>query len=207
MVGSHATFNRPIHFKYINTLNNQPQLIAWIEQDSQLMSWLSCLETLRIPQACIGAGAIRNFVWDKLHGYRQRTPLNDVDVVYFDDADLAAETEQHYTQLLKATLPEVPWEVVNQARVHQWYVTDTGQAVPPLQSVTDGIATWPETATCVGAYLEQGQLRIIAPHGLNDLFNLTLRHNPTRVSHASYQWRQSQKKFHLKWPKLTQAQN
>jgi hypothetical protein len=35
-----------------------------------------------LPDWFVGAGAIRNTVWDYLHGYTVPTPLADVDVAF-----------------------------------------------------------------------------------------------------------------------------
>jgi hypothetical protein len=36
---------------------------------------------LNLPDWAIGAGFVRNAVWDHLHGYEFATPLNDIDVL------------------------------------------------------------------------------------------------------------------------------
>ena len=45
--------------------------------------------------------------------------------------------------------PDVPWEVTNQAHVHLWFEEHFGHAVPPLSSLSDAVASWPEYATSV----------------------------------------------------------
>jgi len=72
------------------------------------------------PDWAIGGGAIRNLVWDHLHGKRVPTPLRDVDVVYFDEADTSEETEKRYEAELGARHAGVAWQVRNQAAVHLW---------------------------------------------------------------------------------------
>jgi hypothetical protein len=176
----------------------QTTLVEWIQQDVNLMCQLGKVEQLGIDHCCIGAGAIRNLVWDRLHNYSERTPLNDVDVVYFDNTNLTKQQEHNYQQALTYLDPTTPWEVVNQARVHMWYQP----TVPPLKSLAQGISTWPETATCVGAFLEQGKIQLIAPHGLDDLFELKLVHNPARIGLIDFLARQEKKRFQLTWPKL-----
>jgi uncharacterized protein len=41
----------------------------------------------------------------------------------------------------------VPWEAKNQAAVHLWYERRFGQAVGPLTSIAEAVATWPETVS------------------------------------------------------------
>lgn len=92
--------------------------------------------------------------------------------------------------------------MVNQARVHLWR-RDGGIAPPPLASLAAGIATWPETATCIGVSLDAGDhLRILAPHGLEDLFDLVLRPSPGLRDPALYTQRLRAKRYTEKWPRL-----
>lgn len=83
-------------------------------------------------------------------------------------------------------MPSLCWEVTNQATVHQWF-PEQGQVVPALWSLEEGPSTWPEYATCVGVNLgDKGQIGVVAPHGLDDLFNMVVRHNPVRADLATY---------------------
>jgi hypothetical protein len=100
-------------------------------------------------------------------------------------------------------MPEVPWEVTNQASVHHWFERYFGHAVEPLQSLYHAVGTWPEYATAVGLRLRSDDtIEIIAPHGLDDLFNCVVRHNPTRASSDTYRMRIMQKRYDLRWPQV-----
>jgi hypothetical protein len=44
---------------------------------------------------------------------------------------------------------------------------------------------------------------VIAPHGLEDLFNCVVRRNPTRVSLETYRRRVEQKRYAARWPRVT----
>jgi hypothetical protein len=57
---------------------------------------------LKLPDGYIAAGYIRNRVWDHLHGFTERTPLNDVDVVYFNPHDLSEETDKRWPETATA---------------------------------------------------------------------------------------------------------
>ncbi len=154
----------------------------------------------------IGAGAIRNLVWDELHGLAVRTPLQDIDLVFYDDALNVQEESrmlERVQQQLQQVFPLQTWDVVNQASVHRWLQQFDQQLVKPFASLEEGIASWPETATCVAVYLDaQSHVKVIAPHGLMDLFDLKLRHNPTRVSYTTFMKRVREKNFQAKWPLL-----
>lgn len=129
--------------------------------------------------------------------------MDDVDVAYFDaEAPLALDAELQ--ERLHWLLPSLTWEVTNQARVHEWFAEALGQAVSPLTSLEDGLATWPEFATCVGICLDGDEsLKVIAPYGLNDLFELRVRHNPRRASVSTFMHRVNSKRFGHRWPRLS----
>lgn len=126
-----------------------------------------------------------------------------MDVAYCDDRAVAEHEPLHECRLRERT-PELRWEVTNQATVHRWFASELGQNVAPLKSLEEGIATWPEYATCVGVALRQdGQLEVIAPYGLQDLFGLVVRHNPARADVQTYRERVIAKRFAQRWPLLT----
>jgi uncharacterized protein len=43
---------------------------------------------------------------------------------------------------------------------------------------------------------------VVAPHGLDDLFDCICRHNPTRVSAAFYEQRVAAKAWRTRWPRM-----
>jgi hypothetical protein len=180
------------------------RLVAMVRSSSSLMAALREVRSLGLNSWCIGAGAVRSLVWDALHGYEQPSAMEDVDVVYFDDAAADAEQDADLERRLREAMPALRWEVTNQATVHDWFANHLGQAVPPLRSLEEGVATWPEFATCVGVNLDdQESIGVVAPHGLDDLFAMRVRHNPLRASVATYRQRVQSKRFGERWPLLS----
>lgn len=175
-----------------------------LRADASFMAILRAVRAAELPQGCVGAGAVRSLVWDALHGRAQWTMRGDVDVAYFDDEDLSEASQCAHLDRLRRIEPDVPWEVVNQAGVHLWYERDFGFAVPPLSSIEEAIASWPEYATCVAVRLAADDgLDIVAPWGLDDLFSMTVRHNPARASLAEYRRRLQAKRYAERWPRVT----
>jgi hypothetical protein len=87
--------------------------------------------------------------------------------------------------------------------VHLWYEDRFGIPVEPLTSTEDGIGTWPETVACVGIRLrDDSRLDVIAPFGLDDLFDLILRRNPRHVSLEMFRRRVREKGWLEHWPKV-----
>ena len=179
-------------------------LVRIVQASAWGLPALAAVRSLGLGPWCIGAGALRNLVWDHLHGHALPTPPADVDLAYFDADDLGAEAECAVQERITARLPGLPWEATNQARVHRWFEAHFGHAVAPLRSLHEAVASWPEFATCVGVWLDAaGAVRVIAPHGLDDLFALRVRRNPQRVSLASYARRVAQKRYAERWPRVT----
>jgi len=173
-----------------------------IRSDPWFLSVLRAARDSGLLEWAIGARAIRNLVWDVLHGYQRRTPLADIDLVYFDSTNLGSDHERLSEERLARLLPGVPWQVKNQAAVHLWYERVFGESVPPLSSIEEAVATWPETATAVAVrLLPDDTLYVVAPFGPSDLFDMILRRNPARVSRDEFLRRCRDKAIQSKWPR------
>ena len=116
-----------------------------IHRDPFRMDCLRALSALNLPQGYLGAGFVRNAIWDDLHNKARPTPLNDIDVVYFSDeitvpqskvsventieslsqpgvqAGVLSEAkaqEKAFEHELARFVPNANWQVKNQARMH-----------------------------------------------------------------------------------------
>lgn len=179
------------------------RLVEIVRESDWLMSALLAARELHLSSWCIGAGAIRNLVWDRLHEFSSRSSLPDIDLVYYDASNLMPERDAELQKKLAAMIPDLPWEVTNQAAVHLWYEQSFGQAVAPLMSLEEGVGSWPEYATAVGVSLRNdNSIHVVAPHGLHDLFAGVVRRNPTRASVSMYRQRVSEKRFSERWPRV-----
>lgn len=148
---------------------------------------------LALPQGCIGAGFVRNLVWDHLHGRRSDCRDEDVDVPWFGparpDADAALEAR------LRAAMPDLRWSVRNQARMH----LRNGDA--PYGSVIDAMRAWPETATAIAAAREGQACRVLAPFGLADLEGMILRPaSAAPAKRAAFEQRLHSRGWAARWP-------
>jgi len=148
-------------------LRHAETLVRMVASSGRLMAALRYVRSLELRSWCIGAGLVRNLVWDALHGFDPSVPA-DVDVAHFD-AHMPSQLDGALERRLRVLMPGLNWEVTNQAHVHRWFEADLGRIVPPLTSLDDGISTWPEFATCVGVTLAaDDSIQVIAPHGLDD---------------------------------------
>jgi hypothetical protein len=179
------------------------RLAAVVRRAPVLMEALRAAREVDAPDWLVCAGAIRDVVWDAFHGRPLDAPPRDVDVGFFDPSDLTAARDEEVERALRTLAPDVPWEAKNQAAVHVWYPRRFGMEVPTLASCADGVATFPEIATCVGLrLLGDDDLLVVAPHGLDDLLGCVCRHNPARVSASFYERRVVEKGWRERWPTL-----
>jgi uncharacterized protein len=180
------------------------QFEAIVRETPWLMEALRAARDVDPPDWLVCAGALRNAVWDHVHGFASPSPLADLDVGFFDGANLTPARDREVDSALRTRLPGVPWQAKNQAAVHLWYESRFGYPVEPLESTADAVATFPETAVCVGVRLEPNDsLLVVAPYGLDDLLGLVHRHNPTRASIEIYKERLASKRITERWPQVT----
>ncbi|WP_108812193.1 nucleotidyltransferase family protein [Sphingorhabdus sp. Alg231-15] len=143
---------------------------AILRSDPVRWHLLGVVAELALPDCWIGAGFVRNAVWDSLHGRAPGPLLGDIDVIWFDPDHSDAERDRNIEETLRAAAPSVDWSVKNQARMH----LRNGDA--PYLSATDAMRYWPETATAVAARRHNSdQCEVASPLGLDDLFDLILR--------------------------------
>jgi uncharacterized protein len=165
-----------------------------------LMDALGVARAVAAPQWLV---AIRDVVWDDLHGRPLTVPPRDVDLGFFDPADLSPGRDEAVERALRVRAPRLPWEARNQAAVHRWYPRVFGLEVSPFRSCAEAIATFPETASAVGVrLLHDDDLLVVAPFGLADLFGCVCRHNPARVPPERYERRVAEKRFRERWPRM-----
>lgn len=178
----------------------EDRLVALIRSDHRVMALLAAVRTLGLDHWCIAAGTIRNLVWDHLHDFDTPTLPSDIDVLIYDDRQVDANYEKQLEERLTELVPDVEWEVVNQATIH----TYTGDS-EPYASITQAMSRWADLVTAVGARLhDDDSLEILAPAGLDDLFELRVKPNlitPTGV--AVYRQRMANKGWQQRWPKIT----
>ena len=175
------------------------KFIKIIKNDDELIRLLKIVRTLNLPDAFIAAGAVRNLIWDSLHTYTNRTPLSDVDVVYFNSKNITPEADLEIWNKLCKIDSNVNWNVFNQARSHI-----KNNSRNKVYSTKEGIAYWSETPTCIGVRLEENEeLTICAPHGINDLMNLEVKPIPEPYQDLDlYNRRINKKNWKKIWPKL-----
>jgi len=152
---------------------NEKDIVTLIEQDEWMMNILRAAKNLNLPDWWICAGFVRSKIWDTTHGFRERTPLDDIDVVYFDSANIEESVEKQLEDKLRSQLAGIPWSVKNEARMH------LVNEFPPYSSTIDAISKFPETATALGVKLnEKNEVILCAPHGVDDVIEGIIKPTP-----------------------------
>lgn len=160
---------------------------------------LASVRSMGLPDCWIGAGFVRDAVWDVLHDRPPTTPMADIDVVWFDPDAADPRRDKAIEQDLAAREPGFDWSVKNQARMH----VRNGDA--PYGSTENALRHWTETATAVAVRrTADDRCQILAPFGLDDLFELRLSPPPgcTPAKRNAFRRRVKAKRWLERYPKL-----
>ena len=178
------------------TIETHADIETLVRNDVFMMDVLRIARELDLPDWWVGAGFLRNRVWDAIS--ENETSIDrDIDLVYFDQSNAEPEADYDIERKLKKIDPLLSWEVCNQARMH---VEDA-----PYTSSEDAIEHWPETATAIAVKLgDDDTLEFLFCYGIDDLAGLVARPTPyfSGDKVARFYERMSQKNWQERWPNL-----
>ena len=179
-------------------MQNCQDIAAFLQRQRTITTLLRHVAALDVEDCWIGAGLIRNAVWDHLHTMPvEPVPGSDVDVIYHNPADISPDRDLAIEKRLFGAHPTIPWSVHNQARMHE----ANGDA--PYRNIAEAISCWSETATAIAARMSAGKVEIIAPHGIDDLVGLIVRPTPNFADKLTiYRNRIAAKNWARRWPGL-----
>ncbi|WP_404835270.1 nucleotidyltransferase family protein [Aeromonas media] len=171
---------------------------ALLRADPLRMACLWAARELALPDWALGAGFVRNLIWDHLHQKAEPTPLNDIDLIYLDPSDPEGVGEREHEAWLAERLPGQRWEVRNQARMH------VRQQVPPFASSLEALSHWVEVPTCIGVRLgADDEFQWLAPYGFGHNWSLQVSANPRcRQESRIFIDRIRDKQWQRIWPDL-----
>eukprot|EP01037_Dinobryon_pediforme_P005732 gene5732-5795_t len=164
-------------------------LTCLIQADAFRWHLLDVVRSLELPDCWIGAGFVRNAVWDHLHGRPPSPPDGDINVIWYDPATPDASGDRRHETALAGLVPGV--------------VCDR-----PYTSASDAMRFWPETATAIAARRTRKEAcEIAAPHGVADLLHLILQPTPhfAHRKRSIYEDRLASKQWTRRWPLLQRA--
>jgi len=179
------------------------KIIELIKQDKLRVDALDCVFQLKLPDCYLAAGFVRNLVWDHLHQKTSPTPLNDMDVIYFDSEEVDDQAYLKYEAQLKQQMPSINWQVRNQAKMNE----RNGDRA--YLSSLDAMRFWPEKETAVAIRQMTKQdgtsnnpiYECVSAFRVDTLFHLHITHNPQREL-SIFEQRIKAKNWLQQWPKL-----
>jgi uncharacterized protein len=185
-------------------MRHRDRLERIVRADPDLMALLERLRALGLPQWRLVAGCLYQTVWNALTGHPRGTGIKDYDVTYYDARDLSWEAEDAVIRQVAAATCGCagPVEVRNQARVHLWFEQRFGCAYPPLASADEALNYYASIVHAVGVHLEaDGTLNVVAPFGLDDMFDMVVRPNRALANRSSHNAKAARAK--AIWPEVT----
>ncbi|EGF96518.1 Uncharacterized protein conserved in bacteria [Brevundimonas diminuta] len=182
----------------------EARLTEIVRADAGLMHVLTVMRELDLPDWRLFSGAVYQAVWNAQTGRPVGYGIKDYDIGYFD-ADTSWDAEDVVIKRVAAAF-EPPLrdqvEVRNQARVHLWFEDKFGEPYDPLTCTDDAPARFVAPAFAVGVRLEADDaISVVAPFGLEDVFAMTIRPNPTRG--LAKGWERVIANARGRWPEIT----
>ncbi|AZO10350.1 MULTISPECIES: nucleotidyltransferase family protein [unclassified Mesorhizobium] len=177
--------------------------LAIVASDPLLSETLARVRALALPDWLVVSGALYNSVWNHLTGKPPGYGIKDVDLFYFDDADLSYEAEDAVIRRAAKQLQglALPVEVRNQARVHLWYPAKFGRECPRYTSASESVSYFASKTHAVGVrFNDAGELDLVAPFGLDDIFSFRI--TPNRVLDNQRTHEAKGKRARETWPEI-----
>ena len=184
------------------SVNEQLDILKQILlKNKKLSTVLKKLQDSDLENYYIGAGAINQTVFNYYHDFDLEYGIKDFDIIYFDE-DTSYEKEDKIINNIIDLIKDIDIEVdiKNEARVHLWYKDKFGFDIQPYTSVEEAISKWGTTVTCIGVRLENDELVVFAPYGLNDIFNMVIR--PIKENFNKEHYCIKTERWINHWPKL-----
>ncbi|MGH9195115.1 MAG: nucleotidyltransferase family protein [Acidimicrobiia bacterium] len=92
-------------------MDRQDELFEILEASHWFMRLLEAPSKVNAPNWWVGAGAVRDLVWDVRFGHGfDPSRIKDVDLAFFDPDDLSEELEEHIEKELESLMPEARWD-------------------------------------------------------------------------------------------------
>ena len=173
---------------------NTASIINLITADVMRMQALELVHSLHLPDYLIAAGFVRNLIWD--NQFSITSPLNDIDVIYFCEKDCSRQRDNDIEQQLITLMPDLPWSVKNQARMH------SNNNHRPYKNTLDAMSFWPEQQTAIGVRLNRDNALTLS-HCFDVALqtNSKINHN-TKCSKLVFNQRVLNKRWQKTWPLL-----
>ncbi|KRL36776.1 nucleotidyltransferase family protein [Liquorilactobacillus uvarum] len=172
-------------------------LTKLIKETPEFMELLRIINNFHLQNWSVCAGIVRNLVWCKKAGRKYSILQNNIDILYNDHSESYEQLLTKQAIIAQKHLKYL-WNIQNTA------LSTSTSRQPYGKDLFDTISSIPETCSAVGVYLENGEIQIIAPYGLEDLFSFEAHPTPSFVSDPKkiqiYRKRMLRKNWPTKWP-------
>ena len=154
-------------------------IISILKRNKELMSILTYVEKLKLPNFYISAGSIFQTVSNNYDNKPLNYWIKDIDIIYFNKKDLSVDTDLMYYRKVKAFADKQKYnyeiDVSNEARMHIMHKEKYNNIIEPYISSEDAINKWIATVHSIGITKTNDEIKIYAPYGLSDIFSRTIR--------------------------------
>lgn len=171
-----------------------------VQEQVDFMRLLKIVDSLSLKDSWIVAGTVRNYLWNVLSKSNELDAMTDIDVAFYDK-DMSYEKNQEIQDELTNKYPDFNWEVKNQVYMH---VHNPNTSI--YKSTRDAVYHYPERCTAVAIRINEGEIDIFCPYGLDDIEHFVVAPTPYIMSDMErtklYNKRQKMKKWNEKYPNL-----
>jgi len=178
-------------------------LIEAVAADALAMTVLERARAMDLPDHGLMAGAVYQSVWNALTGRDPGYGINDYDLGYYDASDLGEAAEDVVIKAGDSVFADLDAivEIRNQARVHLWFGAKHGVTRAPLASTRDAVSQFASHTHAVAVRLNgAGEMEVLAPYGLEQLFSLHVRPIATLADKPG--WNAKCERQHALWPEI-----
>ena len=104
------------------TAEQEREVLEAVRASPLLSPILERWDEIKLPDCWLAAGAVAQTIWNRKLGKPHDHGIRDIDLVYFDDADLSKQSEDAHVSRLRGLFPEMPvnLDVKNEARVPEY---------------------------------------------------------------------------------------
>ncbi len=178
---------------------NKQTLKHLIQQVPELIETMTVCREVGLPNFYIAGGAITQIIWNSIESKPLLSQVKDFDIVYFDSSNHT--TEDAFKSLISSQLNHgVEIDVKNQAIIHERYSKKFGCSIQPYECVEQGIESW-LSAFAIGLTFEHsGRIKLFAPYGLEDAFNMLVKPNKKAMTEVNYNKMTSG--YKARWPQV-----
>jgi uncharacterized protein len=179
------------------------RLVAMVRGDPDLTRVLETTATLGLNDWLVFSGSVYQCVWNAVTGRPPGHGVRDFDLGYFDEA-VSWDAEDAVIRRVAAAFDEPlrsRVEVRNQRRVSEWFPAKFGEPYPPVASTAEALDRFVAPAFAVGVRLAlDGHIIVVAPFGLQDVFDMVVRPNPNRP--LAKDWDRVIAGLRARWPEV-----